>query len=358
MSGGGKTQTTTSSNTPWTAAQPALKTAIGGAEDLYKKGVGGDIYTDSTVVPWSQQTKTAMGGITSNVNANTGGQGLSGFYDKVLGNNGLSPAQQSAMSAYKTITGGQGYNDASRNAMSGYQALTQNGGLSSSQSGALKNMQALANSQYAISPELQKVLNAQASKVSDSVNMNAAAAGRYGSGANQTLLAKNVGDLANQTIYNDYTNFLGRRDAANQNVFNMGQTGQGNLSSAYGNIGNLGNTALSNYANTANSMAGLGQQGFTNMGAAYQGTQAPYQDLMKVGQMNEDLSNRQIQDKLRVFDAKNSVPWEQLGRLNAIASGAGQMGSTQTQTQANNQNPFLTALGYGASGLGVLGSFL
>lgn len=318
--GGGKTQTTSTSSTPWTAAQPALKTAISGAENLYKNGVGGNIYTGSTVVPWSQQTKTAMGGITRNVNANTGGKGTSGYYQGIIGNNGLSDAQSSALS--------------------GYQKIANDGGYNAEQNAALGNIKALANSQYSISPELQKVLDAQASKVSDSVNMNAAAAGRYGSGANQTLLAKNVGDLANQTIYNDYTNFIGRRDAANSNLFNMGQTGLGNVAAAYGNVANLG------------------QQGFTNVGAAYEGTQTPYADMMKVGQMNEDLKNRQIQDKLRVFDAKNSVPWEQLGRLNAIASGAGQMGSTQTQTQANNQNPFLTALGYGASGLGVLGSFL
>jgi hypothetical protein len=101
----------------------------------------------------------------------------------------------------------------------------------------------------------------------------------------------------------------------------------------------------------------MGQQAFGNLGNAYTGMQAPANDLMKIGGMNEDLKTRQMNDKLRIFNAKQNNPWDQLGRLNAIASGAGQMGGTQTQTSPG-QNPFLAALGAGAGGLGLLGSFL
>lgn len=277
MAGGSK-QTTTQSSAPWSGAQPALTQAVGGAQNLYNAGVGSQVYTGSTVVPWSSQTTQAMGNIQNNANANAGGAGLSGQYQGVINNGGFNASQQDA----------------------------------------LNNTRNLANSSYSVSPELQKVLDAQSAKVGDQVNLNASAAGRYGSGANQSLLAKNVGDLTNSTIFNDYNNWQGRRDAANTNLFNMGQ------------------------------------QGFGNLGAAYTGMNAPNQDLMNIGAMNEDLATRYKNDELRIFNEAQNKPWEQLGRLNAIATGAGSMGGTQTTSQPG-QNPFLTAAGYGLSGLGLLG---
>lgn len=279
MAGGGKQQTvSTSSNQPWASAQPALNTALADAQNLYKAGVGAQTYTGSTVVPWSSQTTQGMNAIQNNAGQNLNGQGASGQYQSVINNGGYNPAQNDAMT----------------------------------------NTRNLANSTYSVSPELQKVLDAQANKVSDQVNLNAAGAGRYGSGSNQTLLAKNIGDLTNSTIYNDYSNWQGRRDAANTNLFNMGQ------------------------------------QGFNNVGAAYSGMNAPAQDLMNVGSMYEDLATRQKNDELRIFDGTQNAQWNNLSRLNAIASGAGQLGGTQTQSQPG-QNPFLTAAGYGLSGLGLLG---
>lgn len=276
MSGGSK-QTTTQTSAPWTGAQPALQQAIGQAQNLMSTGVGQQIYGSSTVIPWSSQTQQAIGNIQNNANANTGNAGLSGQLQGVINSGGYNQPQQDALS----------------------------------------NTRNLANSQFSVTPELQKVLDAQGSKVSDAVNLNASAAGRYGSGANQTLLAKNVGDLANQTIYNDYNNFVGRRDAANSNLFNMGQ------------------------------------QGFNNLGAAYTGLNAPNQDLMNIGAMNEDLATRYKNDELRLFNDTQNKPWEQVSRLNAIASGAGSLGSTTTESKPGS-NPFLTALGYGNTGLGLL----
>jgi hypothetical protein len=82
--------------------------------------------------------------------------------------------------------------------------------------------------------------------------------------------------------------------------------------------------------------------------------QAPAQSLMQVGAMNEDLATRQVNDKLRIFNEQQNKPWENLARMNAIASGAGQLGSTQTTSQPG-ANPFLQTLGYGLTGAGLLG---
>lgn len=317
MTGNSK-QTTTSNSAPWSAAQPALQQGITGAQNLYNAGIGGQVYQGSTVIPWSQQTTQAMGNIQNTANANLGGKGLSGQYQSVIDNGGMNSLMKNAAG---------GFGNQARNPFNTYQQT------------ALGNTQNLANSNYSVSPQLQKVLDTQASQVTDATNASAAGAGRYGSGANQTLLAKNLGDLTSNLVYSDMQNWQGRKDAANSNLFNMGQTG------------------VNTQANANAALGGLGQQAIGNLGTAYTGMQAPNTDLMNVGAMNEDLATRLKNDELRIFNESQNKPWELLGRMNAIASGAGQMGGTQTQTSPG-QNPFLTALGYGASGAGLLGSFL
>lgn len=277
---GDKKQTTTTNNAPWSAAQPALTTALTGAQQLYKDGVGSKVYTGSTVIPWDQQTKQGMNAITAGANANIGGEGLSGQYQDVINN----------------------------------------GGYNADQLAALNNTKATANSNFDINsnPAFMQVLQQTQDAARNGVNASASGAGRYGSGIHQQTLGNTLGDVTNRAVAQEYNNWQNRRDAANSNLFNMGQTGFGNL------------------------------------GTAYTGMQAPANSLMQVGAMNEDLATRQMNDRLRVFNEQQNKPWEQLGRLNAIASGAGQMGGTQTQSQPG-QNPFLSALGYGATGLGLLG---
>ena len=283
MTGSSKQQTTTSSNAPWGAAQPALKTALTGAEKLYKDGVGGKIYTGSTVIPWDQQTKQGMNAITAGANANIGGAGLSGQYQDVI----------------------------------------DNGGYNADQLAALNNTKTTANSTFDINsnPAFMQVLQQTQDAARNGVNASASGAGRYGSGIHQQTLGNTLGDVTNRAVGQEYNNWQNRRDAAQNNLFNMGQ------------------------------------QGFGNLGAAYTGMQAPANSLMQLGAMNEDLATRQMNDKLRIFNEQQNKPWDQLGRLNAIASGAGQMGGTQTQSQPG-QNPFLSALGYATGAGGLLGSFL
>lgn len=192
------------------------------------------------------------------------------------------------------------------------QGVINNGGYNSAQLDALNNTRDVANSTFDINsdPGFQQVVDL----ARNNVNAGASGAGRYGSGVHQQTLANTIGDLGAR----QYQAFQQRKDAANSNLFNMGQ------------------------------------QGFGNLGTAYSGLSAPAQSLMQVGAMNEDLATRQLNDKLRIFNEQQNAPWQNLSRLNAIASGAGQLGSTQT-TASPGQNPFLSALGYGATGLGLLG---
>ncbi|WP_104662853.1 hypothetical protein [Ensifer adhaerens] len=283
MSGGSKTQTTTTNNAPWSAAQPALKTGLDQAQNLFKADPTGQnsVYKGSTVVPWSSQTQNAMNAIQTNAQDNI--------------NNPTGTSRQ-------------------------YQDIINRGGLTTAQQNALQNTQNTANAAFDINanPAFQQVLKQAQDSASNAVNLNAGAAGRYGSGVHQGNLAREVGDLTSRMVGQEYQNWQNRRDAANTNLFNMSQ------------------------------------QGFGNIGAAYQGLNKPAQDLMQVGGMNEDLATRQKNDELRLFNEQANAPWNQLARLNAIASGAGSLGGTQTTAQPG-QNPFLSALGYGATGLGLLG---
>ncbi|ASS55913.1 hypothetical protein [Rhizobium leguminosarum] len=273
MTGSSK-QTTSSSSAPWAAAQPALKQGIGEAQKLYNNGTGAQVYGGSTVIPWNGDTQNGMDVTSRSAYANVDGRGLSGQYQGVINNGGYNAGQLEA----------------------------------------LNNTRKVANGSFNINedPGFQQVVD----QATNSVNGNASAAGRYGSGTNQQLLGSTIGDLGARQFQNWQT----RKDAATSNLFNMGG------------------------------------QGFNQLGQAYSGMQAPAQDLMKVGSMNEDLATRQMNDRLRVFNEQQNRPWENLSRLQAIASGAGQLGSTTTQSQPG-QNPWLTAAGYGATGAGLLGSF-
>jgi hypothetical protein len=279
MNGGDKQQTTTNT-APWPGAQPALTTALKGAQDLYGSGTGAQVYTGSTVVPFSSHNLDAQNVIRNAADANMGGKGASGQYQGIIDSGGYNGAQMDA----------------------------------------LNNTKSLANSSWSVSPELQKIIDQTNADANTNVSLANSAGGRYGSGMANSAVADAVSKNTNSLLYNDLSAFNSRKDAANSNLFNMGQTGVGNL------------------------------------GTAYQGLQAPADGLFKLGQLNEDMYSRQLNDKLRVFNEQQSTPWENLSRLNAIASGAGQLGSTSTQSQPG-QNPFLTALGYGTGAAGLLGSF-
>lgn len=280
MTGSSKQTTTTTNNAPWSGAQPALNTALSGAQNLYNSGVGSQVYTGQTYVPYDINTTNAVGQGAQYGYANSGGRGLSGQYQSVIDAGGYNPAQSSA----------------------------------------LKNTQDLANSSWSVSPELQKIIDQTNSDANTNVSLANSAAGRYGSGQANSAVADAISKNTNNLLYSDLNNFQTRKDAANSNLFNMGQT-------AFGNLGN-----------------------------AYQGMQAPLEQIGKLGGLLESQQQNQLNDQLRIFNEQQNKPWENLARLNAIASGAGQLGGTQTQSQPG-QNPWLTAAGYGLTGAGLLGSF-
>lgn len=262
---GGKTQTTTQSTQPFSPAIPGIQTGIKDAQKLYQSGVGGSVYTGSTVTPYSEPTTTAQG------------------WD-----------QNVAKDAYSTFT--DNWNR--------LQPQVSDGGLNELQTGAVDRLRPIASGEWLTNnPYLEDMISMTGRDMADAINMSASGAGRYGSGAHQDLLARNIGDMASTMRFNNYGLERGYMDAANTALFNAGQQQKANQ---FGYTDVLGNAA---------SLRTLPGQIMRDVGAEY-----------------EDLYSRQLADRVRIFDELQAAPWSQLARYNAIMSGAGQLGSTGTAT--------------------------
>jgi hypothetical protein len=268
---------------------------------------GSKTTTTQNTAPWKESQPVLKQGLSEAQKLYNSGTGA-----KVYTGSTVVPWDAQTTQGMNAITSGANAN-LNGNGLSGqYQSVINNGGYNAGQLEALNNTRAVANSNFDLNadPGFQQVVD----QARNTVNAGASGAGRYGSGVHQSTLANTIGDLGAR----QYQAFQQRKDAANSNLFNMGSTGFGQL------------------------------------GSAYTGMQAPAQSLMTVGAMNEDLATRQMNDRLRIFNEQQNKPWENLSRLNAIASGAGQLGGSQTSSQPG-QNPFLTALGYGSTAAGLLG---
>lgn len=343
--------TTTTNSEPWAKAQPALERGLKDAENLYASGVGSQSYTGSTVIPFSQQTQKGMATITQNADRNMGGQGLQGQYQNIIDNGGYTAPQQQAMNTLGRFGQGDanvntGVIDTLGQRAWGPSYTEQN--LSDIASGGMLNRS---------DPNFERALGRASDEAANQVNMGASAFGRYGSGVHQGKVARTVGDLQANARVGQYNQERANQMAANQMLDTQRQA---NLNTALGAAQSSANIGLQNNAQRMGALQqyfNAGQQGMSNIGDAYAGMMAPARDMMGVGSMYEDLAGRLKNDELRIFNEMQNQPWNQLARLNGIASGAGQMGGSGTSTaQVPGQSPFATALGYGATGLGLLGS--
>lgn len=280
MTGGSSKNKTTSSSEPWKVAQPALKYGLDTALGYAQSGEGTAVYGGPRVAAQSGQTQSGLAGLTGIANDNMGGAGLSGQYQDVIDAGGYNTAQRDALS----------------------------------------NTQKLANSQWSISPELQRIIDQTNADALSNVSLANSASGRYGSGSADSAIADSVSQNTNNLLYSDLSNWQARRDAANSNLFNMGQTGFGNL------------------------------------GTAYTGMQAPSQTLLGVGQQQDAYQQALIDANINKFDEQNNAKWNNLSRLSAITGGMGSLGGTQTQKSGGGSNA-LNLLGYGLTGAGLLGGF-
>lgn len=273
--------------------------------------MGGDNTTTQSTssTPWEKQQpalETGLAGAQDLYNAGVGQQVYQGST--------VIPFANQTTQGFNAIESNANANMNGSGLSKQYQGIIDSGGYNSAQQGAMANMQQAASG-YQNDPTYQMMRQNTLNDVSNSVNESMSGAGRYGSAAHSGALVDQISNAGAQMDMQQ----LSRMDAANQNLFNMGQAGQGNLPNAY---------------------AGMGQ---------------PAQDLMQVGSAYEDLATRTMNDELRIFDEAQNKPWANLGRLNAVATGAGNYGSSTTTAQGPSANPFMQAAGAGLSLAGLFG---
>ena len=389
LTGGDKQQTTSSTVEPYSKSKPLINKALADAMKAYKGGYGSNIYTGSTVTPYAGQTMWGMNNLQDLANKNDGGG--SNFMKRLQGimnNGGFTQTQRDAMSGMQGAAGGvadymgtlkNGLNSgqvrdlqAMRGATGSVDSLLSSlgkSGLTGAQRNAMNYYKGIAGSNFDYSPDFQNVLDAGLQDAREGVNANASAAGRYGSGIAQGVMAKELGNLSNTARLGEYRDWQNRKDSANTNMANLGQTGVGNISNLSQLQSSLGNAALGaantgtnnlqnlyGLGNTLNSsLFNAGQAGLGNMATAYQTAQMPSQTLMQLGGMNEDLAGRIKNDELRIFDAKNQSPWDAIGRLMQTANLGGSYNTTSQTSQQPGQNPFMSALGLGLGGMSLFG---
>lgn len=312
MSGGGsKTQSVTTSSPELPEnVKGAMGSSLGSAQNLFDSGSLYKPYTGSTVVPYSGNSQDGMSGTLTRANW-------------------WQPALDKSFGDVWDFTQGTGFNSPQNNAMDSLQ------GMISGPEGS--QMRAYASGEYldgSNNPYFSKVVDRAAESARNAVDMNAAGAGRYGSGTNQQILAREVGDLTNRAYSGQY----------NQEVQNM-MGASGLRQSMVGDLFNAGQQGLDNKARATNMLDG-----------AYNLALQPSQQRMAVGAMQEDLTARQMNDQLRIWQEQQQQPMKAAEWLSGMASGQGQLSGGQTQTiQTPKTSPFMAGLGGAATGFGVGG---
>jgi hypothetical protein len=192
------------------------------------------------------------------------------------------------------------------------------------QSYSEKNLGDIASGKYLSGgdPYFEDALSTSSRKAQDAVNLQASGMGRSGSGANYGNVARELGEIQTSARSNQYNQERANQMSANQMLDTQRNTG-------------------------LDRQLGV----FDRMGTAFEYAKAPGQLMQDVGAQYQQQAQNVIDDQVRMFDASQNAPWEQLGRYNAIAQGMGGLGGTQTQTQSGGA---LGGLGSIAQLLGML----
>lgn len=252
MSGGGgkgeSSQSTETTNMPPKWAKPLFERSATDAMNLYNSDSGFHVYDGSSVAPQSQQTLNALSDI----------QGTTGT--------GVSTA--------------------------GTDDLT-----------------AMANGDWKTegNPYWRQALDSGLSDAAAKVNSLASGQGRYGSGANQKLLATTTGNMLTSALNQNY----------NQETQNQFQAA----------------SLLDNRANTS-----------------LQNEMAVNASHLQAGQTIDKQKQLELADEIARWTANDNRDWTRLGALQSAAAGAAGNYGTQSSTAQTSQSP--NALG----GLGLIGS--
>jgi len=242
-----------------------------------------------------------------------------------------------AMRFYHSGSGGNVYQgqrvadpgDVTRNAISGLQESASAfdhpdlAGLATARTSAAQNLGDMASGQYLRqgNPYYRERLNDEISAMAAQVNSRMSGAGRYGSGANTDVLAKNTAGMLMNGMENDYNRAMQNMLAANSQIDSANQSRL---------------QAAGNY--------------FRNRSAAHEAA-------LRGGQVLDHNAQNKLNAEQQKWTEEDNRDWNRLGYLQNAANGfAGNYGrqSTVTENQRRQGSAPWPLGGDGGGGLGAL----
>ncbi len=404
--GGSNTGTQTTTQTPWTAMQPYLKQVGSESQDLYNSNTGFNPFPNSTYVPMSGQTKSALGDIWGTAQGDTTGMsgwdalspfvsgsqtlGMEGAYDNMwdqgptalsqYGTGIASGANGIDTNPMASLSGGYGQVGGQYGALGGQYG--QLAGDYNSLGGAYGDLGARSGNDA-----WNAATDINAGKIATDVNRLWDSSGRYGSAGQTNDLVSQLGDYRTQATaqgFNDaynremgalggQFNTLGGRQGALGGQFNTlgGQMnalgGQFNVASgvaglqnqniqnrlsAAGQLSGEQQTRFGNNMNTLGAITGMRQQDYSNQLGAIGQIPAIQQSMYTPGQIGaayDDAAARKKQAAVDKWTQTQQAPWSRLSAYSQMVGGPGQ-GGQSTTTVTPPSNPFGSAIGGALAG--------
>ena len=342
MPGGGGNTTTVQNADPWGPSQPYRIRGFEQALQNLQSG-GPQFYPGQTYVPFSGQTEAALGGMENRAMYGSPVEGsMQNWVTNTL-NNPIGGQQRDFLSGLM----GQG-----PQSFSGYDVK---GNLTSGLGADVQSQlsRTLQGDYLNSNPYLDKTYDRALEGVLPGLNATFGGAGRSGSGVHAMSAGKASSDLANQIYGGNYQMERGRMMQA------AGMGSQDDLArrnmdqNAYQFNQNLGLGA----AGELNRLAGI--QGTIQQGAAGMAPTAAGLDwqnldrLASVGGAREGQAGRELQDSMDRWNWEQGAPDRNLA--NYIAAIQGNFGgTTTTEQQGADGNPYMSALGGGLGGAWAL----
>lgn len=202
-------------------------------------------------------------------------------------------------------------------------------GMSADQNAALSSLKDTALGKY-LDPEngnpyLQAQLDKMAGDIQNRVSSLAAGSGRYGSGAHQGVLSREIGGAVGNVLSQNYENERNR------------------MMSAAG----AWNSALEGGLNRA---AGLALNGGQITDQLY----SPYERMAGVGEYYDQRNQGQVDSEVQKYLMNKSLQQDDISWLAGIAAGAPSYGTTTTGT-TTQPSALQSALGAGSTLAGLIG---
>jgi hypothetical protein len=326
MSGGGQTQTKVENKDPWAPAQPYLQQIMGQGANLYNTGAGSQTWGGPLTAAMSGQTKTGINALTDTAMGMqpTAGQPLA-YGQGLIANNGLTAGYDQPKGIYGNVAQAAGQPTAS---------ATNLGGMASG-ADAGKN------------PYLLQMLQDNTDRIGNRVASQMSGMGRYGSFGHGDAMARSITAANAPILSSAYENDRNRMLSASGQIDASNNAAQATQMGAAQGLTGIQNFGQQNAANWASMIPQLQQAAF-----------APGNQLMAVGDYQNQYEQRQIDAQRQLFEQQQAMPWTQLGRfsgaLQGVAPYAANAGTTTGSMTQENQTPWTQYAGLGIAAAGMM----